>query len=225
MITRRRLRETWFLTSPKWETGQTQFISLSFILLPGPHPTPPMFLLVTIDNVIVSDSAPMLGSSVMPGEDLLTLTPHIHQPASLSSHHLSHVCLFSRFQPPGLIVSRLDHCNSPLNSFHALRSPTYLSLCPWRTCSKTQTVFIVLFLFASNRKSLVENTSPPSYPAFPTIMFCSNLTDCVLPRNHPMFSPLQSFLCWVFCSEFLFPLFVPELLFLPQGSAQTLLLR
>ena len=82
-------------------------------LAPKSPPYPSLvFATVTIDNVIVGDSAPVLRSSVMLGE-LLALTPHIHQPASLSSHHLSHVCLFSPFQTPGLAVSLLDHCSSP----------------------------------------------------------------------------------------------------------------
>lgn len=69
----------------------------------------------------------LLGSSLMSGK-LPTLTPHLYKPASLCSHHLSHVCLLSSLQPPGLVISHLDRSNSPLNSSHPLPTPTHLSL-------------------------------------------------------------------------------------------------
>lgn len=125
----------WHLFQFEKETCQTQFVQFVPHLAPKAPPySSQVLVLVKMDNVIVGDSAPCWDPhsclvNSPPSLPTSVSLPHCApQPASPCSHDLSHVCLLSSFQPPGLVISRLDLSNSPLNSSHPLPTPTYLSL-------------------------------------------------------------------------------------------------
>lgn len=132
-----------------------QFVKNNWAFLPHLAPKSPPYsshvlVTVTTDNVMVSDPAPMLGSSVIFGK-LRALTPHTSSyQACLAVHHQhSHVCPLPSVQPPSLVIFCRDHHNSPLNNFHPFPTPIYLSLCHYRECTKTQAGYLISYIHSS----------------------------------------------------------------------------